>query len=135
MRHFTLPLLLLLIASCDGDPSPLDAGQDADPGEDCPSHTEALASPGDPIDGDTWDTFARGFFEQHCTGCHASTLTGDARRGAPEGFDWDRESSVREHVTAIRSAVGVTNFMPPEAPKPSCDERARLVRWIDADAP
>ena len=35
----------------------------------------------------------------------------------------------------IRYAVGVINFMPINPPDPTCEERARIVRWIDADAP
>lgn len=42
---------------------------------------------------------------------------------------------MRAHLAMIRDAVGVGNYMPPVAPTPACDERARIVRWIDADAP
>lgn len=138
MRHLTACLLLLVATSCDGtDPLRPDASGDEDSGllNGCPTHPDPLASPGDPIDGDTWDTFAMDFFATWCTGCHSSTLTGDDRAGAPEGFNWDDEGSVRDNLSAIRSAVGVTNFMPPDDPRPPCDERERLVRWIDAGAP
>ncbi len=42
---------------------------------------------------------------------------------------------MRQHLDVIRSAVGVGNFMPPTAPTPTCAERQRIVRWIDAAAP
>lgn len=101
----------------------------------CPSLVAPVAQPGDDLDGDTWSTFAMEFFATHCTRCHASTLTGAARGGAPEGYDWDVEASVREHLAMIRHQVGVANSMPFLPPDPTCAERERLVRWIDADAP
>ncbi|HJL20281.1 MAG TPA: hypothetical protein RMH99_31730 [Sandaracinaceae bacterium LLY-WYZ-13_1] len=133
--HRLAPLALLAsLVGCDGADPPLDAGTDAG-AVDCPSLTEPQAMPGDDLGGDTWATFAEPFFADHCTRCHASTRSGTARRGAPETYDWDREAAVRTHLAAIRSAVGVTHVMPPGPPRPSCEERARLVRWIDADAP
>lgn len=111
------------------DASALDAGG-------CPPLTEPQAMAGDDIDGDTWETYARGFFDAYCTQWHSSTLTTQpARRFAPLGMDWDDEASVRAHTLRIRHAVGVTFFMPPGDPEPSCDERQRIVRWIDAEAP
>lgn len=101
----------------------------------CPSLTEPQAAPGDPVDGDTYPGFAAPLLQQYCTRCHATTLSGAARSGAPVGLDWDDEATVRQHLAAIRRAIGVRNFMPPSEPRPSCDERRRLVRWIDADAP
>ena len=131
-------LAALTLSGCseDGGDSPVDAGRDGPPLiNGCPSLSAPQASPGDPIDGDTFDTFAGPLLVQVCTRCHATTLTGAARNGAPIGFNWDDEASVRTHLAEIRNAVGVLNFMPPSDPRPSCDERQRLVRWIDADAP
>ena len=136
--------LLLLLAGCGGSGNGAADGGVADlamaAGPDmivlvngCPSYTAPLAKPGDPIDGDTWATFAQGFFAGYCTSCHSTTATN--RNGAPAGYDWDDEASVRAHLAMIRDAVGVGNYMPPLAPLPACDARARLVRWIDADAP
>jgi uncharacterized membrane protein len=86
--------------------------------------------------GDTWASFAQGFFASYCTRCHSSTLTGAlARNGAPTGYDWDQQSAVNAHLAEIRGAVGVGNFMPPSAPLPSCAERQRVVAWIDSGAP
>lgn len=128
--------LMLLGCSDDGGDSPVDARLDGPPLiNGCPSLSTPQASPGDPIDGDTFDTFAGPLLSQYCTRCHASTLSGSARNGAPTGFDWDVEASVRMHLPEMRNAVGVLNFMPPSDPRPTCDERQRLVRWIDADAP
>jgi uncharacterized membrane protein len=94
-----------------------------------------VAKPGDPIGGDTWANYARGFFSAYCNRCHSSQLTGLGRNGAPHGFDWDSEAVVRAQLDFIRGDVGESNYMPPDDPKPSCAERRRLVRWIDAGAP
>ena len=129
-------LVVATLAACGDDAATSDAAPpDARIVDGCPAHDEPLAAPGDPIDGDTFETFAADFFATWCTRCHASTLTGAARNGAPEGYDWDVEASVRERLPLIRNAVGVANFMPFTPPDPSCDDRARLVRWIDAGAP
>jgi len=126
----------LVAASCGGGGDAADAGPpDARIVNGCPALEEPQASPGDPIDGDTWTTFAMELFATHCTRCHASTLGAGERTGAPLGYDWDVEASVREHLADIRNAVGVANFMPLLPPDPTCDERQRLVRWIDAGAP
>lgn len=129
--------LVLVFSGCGGGD---DGGDDVDGdgGEiinGCPTHREPLAQPGDPIDGDTYETFASGFFTSYCTRCHSTTRTGADRNGAPDGFNWDDETSVAAHRTEMRNAIGVMNFMPIGLPKPSCDERARLVRWIDANNP
>ncbi len=129
-------LAVALLGACD-DGAPADAGRlDAQLVLGCPSWVDPTAMPGDPIDGDTYATFAAPLFDQYCTRCHASTLVGeDARSFAPEGLNWDDEAAVRANLDRIRVAIGVQNFMPPDAPNPTCEERRRLVRWIDAAAP
>jgi hypothetical protein len=99
----------------------------------CPSWMDPVAKPGDNIGGDTYTTYAKGFFAMWCTRCHSTTATD--RMGAPKEYNWDDETAVRAHLAEIRTAVGVQNFMPFTPPNPSCDERKRLVRWIDAAAP
>jgi uncharacterized membrane protein len=125
-------VVLLGLAACGGG----EGTPDARIVNGCPALEEPQASPGDPIDGDTWDTFAMQFFEDFCTRCHSVDNVGpDERMDAPEGYDWDDPASVREHVDEIRAAVGVANFMPLSPPEPTCEERERIVRWIDAGAP
>jgi uncharacterized membrane protein len=122
----------LLVACGDpGDGAPADARYI----NGCPQLTAPQAQPGDPIDGDTWTTYAQGFFAMWCTRCHSTTLVGGARNGAPVGYNWDDPASVRTHLSEIRNAVGVANFMPFNPPDPTCAERQRIVRWIDAAAP
>jgi hypothetical protein len=136
MRAVLVSSLVLLLVSCgDDDSGPSDASVDARP-FGCPSHPDPLAMPGDDLGGDTWETFASGFFETYCTRCHSSELVGDvARAGAPEGLNWDVEATVRENLELVRFVVGESNEMPPRGDRPTCGDRERLVRWIDADAP
>jgi len=139
MAGRAIVLLALLLAPACGDNREDDDGDGVPDARlaanGCPVLEQPLAEPGDPIDGDTYVTFAADFFATWCTRCHSTTLSGADRNGAPEGFNWDDEPTVRAHLAQIREAVGVANFMPFTPPDPSCDERARLVRWIDAGAP
>jgi uncharacterized membrane protein len=101
----------------------------------CPPLDNPITTPDGGAGGDTWANYAQGFFAMYCTRCHASTLTGDARNGAPDGYNWDDEAAVAAHIADIRDAVGVHNFMPFTPPDPTCSERRRIVRWIDAGGP
>lgn len=129
--------VLALAAACgdDGGAAPIDAPIDAELVNGCPTWREPLAQPGDPIEGDTYETFAMPVFQAYCVRCHSSTRTGGDRNGAPIDYDWDEEETVRAHMAEMRNAIGVLNFMPPSDPKPTCDERRRMVRWIDANNP
>lgn len=126
----------------DAAPDASDAGAAGDVGEDveirngCPSLRAPVDGPDASVMGDTWSDFARGFFMTWCVRCHSSTLTTpEARSGAPPGYNWDDEAAVRMRLPLIRAAVGVDNWMPLTPPNPDCDERRRLVRWIDIGAP
>jgi uncharacterized membrane protein len=106
-----------------------------DGGGFCPMLEERLAMPGDPID-ETYDGFAQPFFESYCTTCHHSSLPeGERRSFAPIDVNLDDQTSIRANGERIRDAAGVFNYMPPDNPLPACEERRRLVIWIDADMP
>ena len=135
MRRPILLAPLLLAMSCDGGGS-ADGGVEPDGlVNGCPAWLDPLAEPGEAID-DDYASFAAPFFTSYCIACHSTANTGDARMGAPPGRNWDDESSVRMYLMEMRFWVGEINVMPlGEGPKPTCDERRRLVRWIDAAAP
>lgn len=135
-------LLGLAAAGCGGgsaDPGPSASNPVTTPAvaNGCPVLADPVARRGDDIGGDTYQTFARPFFATWCLRCHSSTLTtAAARSGAPDGFNWDVEASVRANLDRIRQQVGVYNTMPLlDERQPSCEERRRLIRWIDAGAP
>ncbi len=113
-----------------------DASADVETRNGCPVLRDPVAARGDPAMGDTWADFARPLFARVCTRCHSSSRTDPtARNGAPDGFDWDLEASVRAQLARIRGAVGIENYMPIGDPGLSCAERRRVVRWIDLGAP
>jgi hypothetical protein len=144
----TILAAALLLGACGNDGGNSDGGTSSDMavssggGGDmttlvngCPPLLNPQANPDGGAGGDTWTSFAQGFFATYCTRCHSSALSGTARNGAPVGYNWDDEAAVRMHLADIRDAVGVGNFMPPTPPTPGCAERQRIVRWIDAAAP
>ena len=126
---------LLMLGGCDGgDPAP-DGGADAaTPMADA---TVAIPDAGtDAGPADTWTTFADDFMQTYCVRCHSTS---------PK--DFNLIADVRANTATIR--CGVTDVAladcgggpPPRqfpvgsGPFPSDEERARLVRWLDAGAP
>ncbi len=91
---------------------------------------------------DTWDNFAMGFMETYCWECHGA---GDPLR------DYTTLAGVQQESAEIRCGVTATSladcsgFPPPnqfpidnaagDNPKPTVDERDRLVAWIEAGLP
>ena len=158
LMHKIIPIALLLLAGCGGGGTSTTDGGGAAGGaaggggsgggsaggsgdmtivlsNGCISYTSPVAAPGDNIGGDTWATYAMGFFATNCTRCHSSTLSGSARNGAPVGYNWDDQASVKSHGTLIRMEVGTNDEMPLNAPFPTCDERLRISKWLDAGQP
>jgi hypothetical protein len=99
-----------------------------------------------PASADTWDNFARPFMMKYCVSCHNDDRAGDAAR------DYHMLAVVmREKVdiacgTAKSQADRVKRACPTNAPranqfpagsgpKPTNDERDRLLLWIDANLP
>jgi uncharacterized membrane protein len=83
----------------------------------------------------TYESFAVGFFTRYCTRCHSTSNVGTARRGAPEGYDWDDLASIRAHAAQIDSVAAAgprasNDVMPPGDPRPTAAERARLGQWL-----
>ncbi len=125
-------------ASTDADASTTaDAGFDAGLVHGCVPHPEATAAPGEDLGGHTYTTWAGPmFFGVYCASCHSSTLvTAVERNYAPLGLDWNVPAAVHANLVLIRYDVGVSAYMPPVEPRPSCAERLELLRWIDSGAP
>jgi len=84
---------------------------------------------------DDFEGFARPFLDKYCLRCHLSSLaTAAARNAAPPDANWDDDSVVRDNLDLIRTFVG-NGVMPPSAPFPTCEERFRMVLWLDSGAP
>jgi hypothetical protein len=108
----------------------------------CSSGSSPATNPGDAMTGDTWQSWAQGFFATYCVPCHGA--------GAPGGRDYRVQANVVRDAAEIRCGVAVTQdpswncdpaFPPPKqfpignGPKPSDADRGRLVAWITAGAP
>jgi hypothetical protein len=95
--------------------------------------TEAVCPEGSTL---TWETFGQEFMATYCTECHASTLEGAERQGAPLYHDFDTLEGVLpvlDHVDWKAAAgPGATNeLMPPAGnPTPTLAERQQLGEWL-----
>lgn len=87
----------------------------------------------------TYENFGEPFMSKYCTRCHASTLTGSARQGAPDGRDYDSLAGVQADVEEIDEEAaggpkGINTGMPKGAPSPSEEERRKLGEWLACGA-
>lgn len=88
----------------------------------------------------TWDNFGKGFMETYCTRCHATSVTGAARQGAPSDHNFETAALVRMQIEHIdgQTAAGpdsVNTEMPIGSPTPTEDERRKLGEWLACGAP
>jgi cytochrome c5 len=128
-KHLALLLLLgvagLLPIACDDDHD-----REGVPTESvCPT-TQTL----------TYANFGRAFFDSYCQRCHAGTVTGAARMGAPADHTFDQIQDIQllsEHIDehAAAGPAGVNTEMPPGAPLPTEAERRQLGEWLACGAP
>jgi uncharacterized membrane protein len=82
----------------------------------------------------TYDAFGKGFMEQYCVRCHVSTKTSKfARAGAPLGKDYDVMDTIYKDKAEILKLAADQKKMPPDDPKPSADERAKLKTWLECE--
>jgi hypothetical protein len=82
-----------------------------------------------------WETFAKPFMDQYCVRCHSRNRSGEARRGAPVGHDFDTFESVlveAAHIDrwAAAGPNGANEAMPPDGPLPSRYEREQLAEYL-----
>lgn len=86
----------------------------------------------------TWESFGQNFMSTYCTRCHASTLEGDARMGAPLYHDFDTLMGVlvvADHVDekAAAGPAATNTFMPIGSPTPTMTERQQLGEWLQCE--
>jgi uncharacterized membrane protein len=78
----------------------------------------------------SYDTFGQPFVTFHCQGCHAGTLSGDARLGAPPEVTFDDESLVLALSDRILARAAADAPTMPPAGGTTAEERARLKVWL-----
>ena len=88
----------------------------------------------------TYESFGKSFMEKYCVTCHSTALEGAAaRKGAPEGHDFDLLEGIlpaAEHIDQY-AAIGPNasnQKMPPTDPKPTDEERTQLGQWLACEA-
>ena len=89
----------------------------------------------DTDDGPTWESFAEAFFSDYCTACHAATLSGADRKGAPPAVDYDSYDAAVQNASGADDRVVTSRDMPPSAPFPTNDELDRLAAWVQGGTP
>ena len=90
-----------------------------------------------------YDDFGKQFFTKYCNGCHAESVKGDARKGAPADHTFDTLADIALLAPHIDQYAGsgpdsTNEHMPPatdSGPKPSKEERQKLSEWLACDAP
>jgi uncharacterized membrane protein len=85
----------------------------------------------------TYGSVGKPFVDKYCASCHAGTLTGSARQGAPAGYVFDTLAQVESHAKDIHQDVVVTMVMPfgSASLKPTAAEREQFGKWLDCGAP
>jgi len=88
----------------------------------------------------TYANFGQSFFTTYCQTCHASTVTGAARKGAPADHVFDQVQDIQllsEHIDEFAAAgpAAVNVVMPTEDPRPTETERRQLGEWLACGAP
>lgn len=119
------------MAACGGD----DGGS-----EEAETTSGATCAEGSTL---TYETFGRAFMGAYCTSCHASSVGGANRQGAPSDHNFDTLDAIREtgagHIDdAAAAGPEKTNAsMPPSthAAIPSDLERRRLGEWLACGMP
>ena len=127
--------LLVSFSACKSSSKTADAGGDdegpAGPmtGATCPKSSTL-----------TYDNFAKDFFSSYCTRCHATSVKGAARMGAPDDHNFETLDGIKEAMDHVDEVAGsgpkATNTkMPPDGAKPSMTERQKLAEWLACGAP
>ena len=119
-------LALVPLAACEPEvPGVVDGSEDG-----CAADRKAEVSSQEYFD----QTMVPTIFEPYCSFCHWSSLTGDARHGAPEGLDYDQFDSATSRNGATWFRVRTYN-MPPMGRVPNLEEMAVLNEWLNCTFP
>jgi hypothetical protein len=99
--------------------------------------TDSTCAPGSTL---TYQSFGQTFMDAYCTRCHASTLKGPDRNGAPLLHDFDTLYGIEPFVahidqTAASGPAATNTSMPVGDPMPTLDERKMLGEWLACGTP
>jgi uncharacterized membrane protein len=85
----------------------------------------------------TYASFGKGFVTSYCASCHAASVTGNARLGAPVDDVFDTRAQIARKVDELKEQVVVMKTMPfgNSTAKPSDAERVKFGQWLDCGAP
>ena len=88
----------------------------------------------------TWDNFGADFTRKYCTKCHATTVDGGERRGAPGDHNYDTREGFAQDLDHVDAAAAFgpaaeNDSMPPYGPSPTQLEREQLGQWVACGAP
>lgn len=107
MRGFRVFLLVALSPACDPGP--------------CPPDSSVTWADVEPI------------FSEHCTSCHSSSLTGDARDDAPVDYDYGTAEESRAHPNWTWAEITLGHMPPSEE---LAEEDQQLIReWLACGGP
>lgn len=105
------------------------AGDSADTGVDTAADTGTVDVCAD-AEAITWDHYGGQILIHDCNGCHAATVTGDARHDAPDEVHFDDADEAWTWAKRILAvATGDSPTMPPSGGV-SDDDRVRLEWWF-----
>jgi uncharacterized membrane protein len=111
-RYAIVSCFLVLAGACGSDAK----------GPECPPTKTSL----------TYTNFGQAFMTTYCASCHAGSVTGAARQGAPTGDVFDTLSQIHAKSDDIIHEVAVEKSMPYGAAskKPTDAERQQLGEWL-----
>jgi uncharacterized membrane protein len=121
-------LVALALVACGSPQASESSGQAT--GSTCPSDAQP-----------TYQTFGSSFMQRYCTRCHAASRSSSERQGAPSDHNFDTLDGLRmtdaAHIDeqAAAGPDAENTAMPPNAPKPTSDERRKLGEWLACGMP
>lgn len=83
----------------------------------------------------TVPTFAEVSIWPKCTSCHASTLSGGDRAGAPPGIDYDVYASAKQYAELGMEEVEEGAMPLPGAPTATEEEKQSFYTWVQCGTP
>jgi uncharacterized membrane protein len=83
----------------------------------------------------TVPTFSEVSIWPKCTNCHASTLTGGDRQGAPEGINFDNYADAVAHADKALDEVDEGAMPIPDASIVTEEEKQSLAAWVECGTP